>query len=226
MYLSRLILNPVSRQVQRDLADCQALHSTVLKAFPPVQGAEDARQQFGVLYRIDADRNDAMKLYVQSQVTPNWQHLRSDYAITTALKPVGELYKRIAVGTTLNFTLRANTTRKTGTTSKSQLLQGADKSNGRRVFLARAEDQLAWLERKATECGFNVNSVNLRQDQSYGSQKVSDGSVRKLKFLGVIFEGTITITDTELLQQALRQGIGPAKAYGFGLLLVAPRPKP
>ncbi|MBX5446264.1 type I-E CRISPR-associated protein Cas6/Cse3/CasE, partial [Sphaerobacter sp.] len=33
MYLSRLILNPRSRDVRRDLADCQQLHRSVMSGF-------------------------------------------------------------------------------------------------------------------------------------------------------------------------------------------------
>ncbi|GFP20197.1 CRISPR system Cascade subunit CasE, partial [Candidatus Hakubella thermalkaliphila] len=164
MYLSRLTLNPASRQVQRDIADCQALHSTILKAFP-LKAADsiDAREQFGVLYRTDVDSKGNMYLYVQSHVAPDWQFLRPDYtAAPPVFKPIGELYERITSGMFLGFTLCANTTRKTGTTSKTERIQGVQKSNGRRVFLTRSEDQLEWLERKAQDYGFKVLVVNLR----------------------------------------------------------------
>ncbi|MBT9168304.1 MAG: CRISPR-associated endoribonuclease Cse3 [Syntrophomonadaceae bacterium] len=221
MYLSRLTLNPASRQVQRDIADCQALHSTILKAFPlKVPDNGGAREQFGVLYRAYVDKQGNMHLYVQSHVAPDWQFLRPDYtAAPPVFKPIGELYERITSGTCLGFTLRANTTRKTGTTSKTERIQGVQKSNGRRVFLTRFEEQLEWLERKAQGCGFKVLAVNLRHDDSRGRHAAS----HRLRFLGVVFEGTLTVTDRVLFLDALRQGIGPGKAYGFGLLSVAPR---
>ncbi len=43
MYLSRLILNPRSRAVRRDLADCHSMHRTVMSGFPNVEAAGDAR---------------------------------------------------------------------------------------------------------------------------------------------------------------------------------------
>lgn len=221
MYLSRVILNPTSRQVQHDLADCQALHSTILKAFPlKALDSIDAREQFGVLYRTDVDSQGNMYLYVQSHVAPNWEFLPLGYAASLPVsKPVGELYERITSGTILGFTLRANTTRKVGTTSKTERIQGGQKSNGRRVFLTRSEEQLEWLERKAQGCGFKVLAVNLRHEDSRGRHADS----HRLRFLGVVFEGALTVTDRVLFLDALRQGIGPGKAYGFGLLSVAPR---
>ena len=35
MYLSRLLLNPRSRQVQRETADPYNLHKTIMQAFDP-----------------------------------------------------------------------------------------------------------------------------------------------------------------------------------------------
>src|SRR5256885_8575788 len=82
IYLSRLILNPRSREVRRDLGDCHALHCTILKAFPPVNGETEAkaREQFGVLYRLDIDqRKGRAVLLAQSLVEPDWSGLPPDY---------------------------------------------------------------------------------------------------------------------------------------------------
>jgi hypothetical protein len=49
MYLSRLILNPRSRAVQRDLASPYDLHRTVMSGFPEDLGKHEDR----VLYRLD-----------------------------------------------------------------------------------------------------------------------------------------------------------------------------
>ena len=44
----------------------------------------------------------------------------------------------------------------------------------------------------------------------------------RLTFASVLFEGVLEVTDAERFRQALEQGIGSAKAYGFGLLSIAP----
>src|ERR1035437_5296772 len=60
----------------------------------------------------------------------------------------------------------------------------------------------------------NGRRVNFRAD--------SGGQARKLTFGSVPFEGIMEVADPERLRDALEYGIGSAKAYGFGLLSVAP----
>ena len=44
---------------------------------------------------------------------------------------------------------------------------------------------------------------------------------QRLSFGVALFEGQLTVVDTAHFHQALRAGVGSAKAYGFGLLSVA-----
>ncbi len=75
MYLSRLLLDPRSRAVRRDLADCQELHRTVMAAFPPTSDGS-ARERLGVLHRLEVDRRqNRLILYVQSGEEPDWSLL-------------------------------------------------------------------------------------------------------------------------------------------------------
>lgn len=43
-----------------------------------------------------------------------------------------------------------------------------------------------------------------------------------LTFGAVLFEGVLRVTDAAAFRAALERGIGSGKAYGFGLLSVAP----
>ena len=80
MYLSRLVLNPRSRVVRRDLADCQSLHRTVLSAFPVTGDGVGARAEFGVLHRLEPSRfGTAPALLVQSAEAPDWSRLPPEY---------------------------------------------------------------------------------------------------------------------------------------------------
>src|SRR5262249_5686638 len=83
MYLSRLWLNPRSRDVQRDLADVREMHRTVMRAFPAVEPpGEAARAHHGVLYRCEDDRRQGrLILYVQSKTSPDWQSLATGYLV-------------------------------------------------------------------------------------------------------------------------------------------------
>ena len=128
----------------------------------------------------------------------------------------------------LRFKLVANPTRKIGTKT------GADgrKNNGKRVELRGEEEWLAWLERKAGQSGFRLKAVRAsahvpdlrsgRDLRAVGLAKQPDGSSTRLTFCGVAFEGRMQVVDSVLFHAALRAGIGSGKAYGYGLLSLAP----
>jgi len=240
MYLSRLILDPIHRNARRDLADCQELHRTVLAAFPQTSGDAPAREQFGVLHRIDElPRTGLLLLLVQSQVPPDWSTLPPGYLRRSAAeaenpdcKDLRPLYDAIASGDQLRFRLRANATEKTGTSLKSERLAG-DRRNGRRRGL-HEEELLPWLARKAEAGGFRIIVVRgtdvpaaqaARPPQTYGRRTDDHGErKRRLTFAPALFEGVLEVTDAACFRETLAHGIGPAKAYGFGLLSVARMP--
>lgn len=43
-----------------------------------------------------------------------------------------------------------------------------------------------------------------------------------ISIYSVRFDGVLTVTDPDTFRQTVAAGIGPAKAFGFGLLSVAP----
>jgi len=144
MYLSRLILDTKSRSVRRDMSDCQQMHRTILSAFPDLglKGI-DARQQFGVLHRLDASRAGVPVLLVQSNEKPDWSRLPAGYLIedismeNPVCKCIDEQYGKIVAGDIFAFRIRANPTKKVGTTKKSDVAAGKQKDNGTRKPLTR-----------------------------------------------------------------------------------------
>jgi len=226
MYLSRLLLNPRSRAVRRDLADCQELHRTVMAAFPPTSDGS-ARERFGVLHRLEVDRRrNRLILYVQSLEKPDWSHLAPGYLDENpnlenpACKPVGEKYQGLKTGAVLAFRLQANPTRKVD--KKNQ--KDGPRWHGKRVELRLEEDQIAWLRRKGAQGGFDLLSVLvLSQVKEQGRRQRPSGPGSPLTLAAVVFEGHLTITDAdEFYHHSLARGIGPGKAYGLGLLSLAP----
>lgn len=237
MYLSRLTLNPRSKAVRRDLADVQALHRTLMAAFPGIQGADSARRAAGLLHRVELHpRTGSPVLLVQSLDRPDWRALAADYldrgeAENPGCKEIADAYAALQSDQVLRFRLRCNPTRKIDTRS------GADgqRRNGKRVDLRSGEDRLAWLHRKAQDGGFEVMAVST--DQAVADVRTApeparvgyrpdptDGRQRKLTFGGVLFDGHLRVRDPDLFRQTLTRGVGSAKAYGFGLLSVAPAP--
>ncbi len=234
MYLSRLILNPRHRQVQEDLADCQALHRTVMSGFPDHVTSEAARAQLGVLYRLERGvRGQLPVLLVQSRAAPDWSRLPSGYLAVLsgeanpAWKAIDGVLDGIREGMALRFRLRANPTRKIDTKS------GPDgrRRNGRRVELRGEEQWQRWLTQKAQAHGFRLlaahgraepPSTHLVPEGKFQGRRHDARGPATMTFASVVFDGALVVTDAVRFRQALEQGIGPAKAYGFGLLSVAP----
>lgn len=224
MYLSRLDLNPRNRFVRKDMADCASMHITVMKAFP--QSYEGpARERWQVLYRADIARSTGrVTLLVQSGIQPRWEHLPSGYAPTPTgdqpVKCLDDAYNSLERGLRLVFRLRANPTKRLPSPAESRI-------PGKRVELRTQEERVAWLERKADAGGFSLvqtraapHVANVRIGP--GDQHVGRRADADLAFGAVLFDGELEIVDETIFRQTLSKGIGPGKAYGFGLLSIAP----
>jgi CRISPR system Cascade subunit CasE len=239
MYLSRLLLNTRNRAVWRDLADCQAMHRTVMSGFLATQIPGDARATIGVLHRIEVNRRTgSVTLMVQSLEKPDWSRL-GDYLLDSsggeenpACKQLDRLYETIVPGMVLAFRLRANPTKKIDTKSGPD----GERRNGRRVKLTLEKDQINWLRRKGEEGGFQLievrtappapeeptmpNVLAMPAQKEVGHRSGKDGD--RVTFGAVLFDGELRVTDSEKFRRTLEAGIGSGKAYGFGLLSVAP----
>lgn len=119
---------------------------------------------------------------------------------------------------------------------------------GKRVELRREEDRLAWLARRGREHdGFELVRVRLAPgtDTRFGPRaepfatradpggtitgrkpREHGGSIgevdHRLTIGTALFEGELQVTDVERFRSAFRNGIGPGKAFGCGLLSLVP----
>lgn len=220
MMLSRLILNPLDRDVRRMLSDAEELHRCLLAAFPAVE-RPDARASHGVLHRLETDeRSGALVLLVQSAATPSWDRWDAqrfaavDHAVRT--RSLGDDLERLGLGARRAFRLRANATRRILTKSTAD----GTRSNGKRVPVRGEEGALAWLDRKAQDAGFAIVEDDGVRKVVARSEPVTMGrrQGQRLTFEGVRFDGVLVVTDAGRLRSAVVDGVGPAKAYGFGLL--------
>jgi len=242
VYLSRLILDPRSRDVRRDLADCHSMHRTLMMSFPNSRGHHvSPRAHYGLLFRVEFDKRTQLPIiYAHSRKKPDWTLLPEGYLATDparrenpACKDVDHAYSAIYEGQMLAFTLKANPTRKIGTTLKTERLSDTPKSNGRRVYLAREDEQLEWLTRKGEQHGFRILAAGFSSqvlDATVDSQGIVRGrkqigdekSFAELTFRGCTFRGRLQVTDKCKFIDALATGIGSGKSFGFGMLSIAP----
>jgi len=209
MYLSKLTLNPRSREVRRDLASHYELHRTVMRAFPSCENGGPGR----VMFRIETASGDQPMIIVQSEKQPDWSHLcDADYALKTESK---KFDIRVNPGKVLRFRLRANPTVK-------RKRDGKPDAGSTRHGLYKEEDQIDWLKRKAGEAGFQLLNVNITQAGTLTSRVRRAANVQQQTYFGVTYEGLLRVSDARAFAEAISSGIGPAKAFGFGLLSVAP----
>jgi len=170
----------------------------------------------GFLFRIDASSPGRAMILVQSAAKPDWHYAFHNAGHLLAAPPqVKRLDLTFADRQYLRFRLRANPTKK--------LSRGhSGRKNGVRVGLYTEDEQRAWLDRKGVEAGFGVVSCDVVPEGKARASKSADGAQVRMPLLSVRFDGVLEVTDPQALVNTLRGGIGSAKAFGFGLLSVAP----
>jgi CRISPR system Cascade subunit CasE len=194
MYLSKLSLDPRSRQVVSELNNRYQLHRTVMSAFDPEEPGR-------VLYRLEQPRARPPHLLVQSPGPPDWSHVAGERYLR-APPECKEFTPAFHGGQRLLFRLRANPT---------------VKREGSRLGLLEDEDQRHWLERKGKANGFDPLDFRNTPEGFLRMERDS----RTLTFYSVLYEGILQVHYPQEFLAALRSGLGPAKGFGFGLLSAA-----
>ena len=218
MYLSRLILNPRSRQVRNELADLYEMHRTICQAFPDANFKDN--EPSGILFRVDLHpRTYIPTLLVQSRQKPDWGFLfvetkgyllgENDLPLSIENPAVKEINLQLYEGQTLAFRLRANPTKRVKETAK-------------RIGLIREEDQQSWLQRKLESAGAALVSVNVLNNQFvHGKLFMEKNREKRISLLSVQFDGVLQVKIPEELVKTIYSGFGSAKGLGFGLLSLA-----
>ena len=88
------------------------------------------------------------------------------------------------------------------------------------------DGRASWLRRHIEAAGMQIaadhdGNLWLRQRPDALARGHRKGTAL-LAHEGHVFEGVVTIVEPTQARQAVIAGIGPAKAYGFGLLSLAP----
>lgn len=190
--------------VKRGLRDSYAWHQKVWEAFPDRKG-----EKRDFLTRLD-DTDSRFRLLILSESLP----VRPDWCPTDCWR-TKEMDEKFLNPGTFEFSLLAN-----ATTKKVVHVDGERKKNGQRIPIVGEEDLTAWLLRKGEFHGFALASNSLKissMPRNYFIKKGKSGLHQ-----GTNFQGLLKVTDPALFRDALINGIGTAKAFGFGLLCLSP----
>ncbi|MFD5248434.1 type I-E CRISPR-associated protein Cas6/Cse3/CasE [Amycolatopsis sp. NPDC058340] len=213
MFLSKLTVDIRSRTFRRDYANVHDMHRTLMSVYPDIPSTNDKRQGHGVLWRLDSNHGGFTQ-YVQSHTEPDWTKLPAGHLTTPPeVRPLKPVLDALTPGRTLAFRLVANPTKCDGKTRK-------------RFPLRQPADQLNWLIRKGTQHGFVIPAaadghpdLATTPMATIAGRKAETG---KITVEPVRYDGHLVITDPAAFSDALVTGIGRAKAYGCGLLSLAP----
>jgi CRISPR system Cascade subunit CasE len=234
-YLSRIWLNPLRIGAQRLIRNPQALHAAVLGGIPGQPVTER------VLWRLEPDGTHRLGVLVLSDSAPSWEHLveRAGWSgpDQALVRPYQPLLDAVVRGREFAFRLRANpvsATRHPQSPSPAQTERLARaRPRGERVPHRTVEHQLAWLTDRAQGWGFRlpvtadgVPDVRLtardrvvftkRDEREAGTQ------ARRVTLQTATYEGRLQVHDPAAARLSLLLGVGPARAYGCGLITLAP----
>lgn len=219
-YLSRVELNPQRRSGRALLGSPQSMHAAVLAAFP---GRLADRTQQRVLWRLDPAPG-AVHLFVVSPEPPDFTHLIEQAGWPTLTTWQTREYEpfldRLAPGQPWTFRLTANPTR-------SRRAEGAARSQ--RYGHVTVAQQQEWLATRCIGAGFDIAGAGegsrsegvVVRERGAADFRRGDGRVT---LATATFEGQLVVVDPDALRGTLISGLGPAKAYGCGLLTLAPVP--
>lgn len=228
--LSRIWLNPLRAGGQRLLANPQRLHAAVLGGFP----SPDPESR--VLWRLDRDDPHRPALLVLGDGMPDWSHVVEQAGWPASDAPqvrtadYASVLERVRLGRDFRFRVRVNPVQNVPNISSD----GALLRRGTRVGHRTLAHQLEWFRSRVLNWGFDLALDSDDDGESEGAEPLLTVTDRqRLSFIKgspkhrvviqtATFEGVLKVVDAELLRRALRNGLGPGKAYGCGLLTLAP----
>lgn len=209
MYMSRVVIDTENRRKIRSLSHLGAFHDWVESSFPD-EKEEGIRSR--KLWRLDR-LNGKVYLLVVSRNKPDLPSLER-YGVpgSAETKSYDSFLEEIHEGRVYRFRVTLNPVR--------SISRGEGK-RGRVVPEVTADQQLEFLRRKSQKCGFELFDGSCRiTERGYGVQrKKGEAPIRLSK---ATFEGMLEVKDAALFKDALTNGIGRKKAYGFGLMTVIP----
>lgn len=201
MYYSQCVLNSVKP------VNPYLLHEKIWQLFPE---KDDERRSF--LFRVEnLGQIGVQHILLQSIHEPQ----PANGELVLVIKPKEVQFDGITNGASYRFMLRANPTKRIKDSGGKTSNQGKV-----RVPIIDEDEIIAWLSRQFEGLA-EIKAVTLaRQDLLY-FQKNKGNQNHFGKIQTVTYSGILTVIEAKLLVNKMIEGIGPAKAFGCGLLTLA-----
>lgn len=219
MYISRITLQDRARQTSdfwHVFQSSYTLHQSIWRLF-----SDHAERRRDFLYRLEHSKGRPL-IYTVSEREPD-KNQDLWFVETKRYEP------KITAGLQLAFLLCANPIRSKRDAedkqhrhdvimeAKTRLREQDDK---RSLAILTQEEGSHWLSSRAEKFGFKFERDQVRVDSYQQHQFLKRKGARQVSLSTVDFNGVLTVTNSQLFLKALYNGIGPAKAFGCGLMLV------
>ena len=216
------------------ICDSYAWHKRLWECFPGMP--DKKRTEIGLLYRVDT-LDGAFRIWLlgrEKPVRPPWC-APSDFKINE-IAPSFFSKRRYA------FDLKANPVKtivQRGPNGETLYRPTGKRQSGKRVPIVKLDELRDWLMKKGeVRCrdqvtgqdipgGFRIvedSPLEIRPmvENYFRKRDKAKGKDQAAFHGGVQFRGTLEVTNHERFVETYYSGIGSAKGFGFGLLLLAP----
>lgn len=178
-----------------NLLDSYQWHKEVSKIF------NKSRNEEGYIFRVD-EKKDSYQIFCYSQNKPFDTSVIKWKSILVSEKFFQESF--------YTFDLKAIPV------YNIPMING----RGKRTALMSRTDLENWFLKKAESCGFSVDIEDLEiqtpQTKSFNKKGVIG------KHTCVVFRGVLTVKDQTKFFDSVKNGIGPAKGFGYGFMKLMP----
>lgn len=208
--LTKIVANPSHQHVRQDLRDVQRMHHVLTTLACPPDFGPSSRAAASLLYRVEHTAT-GLHILMQSTTQPDPARLTSGYAIA-ATTDLGPLLDHLDTGMHVRYRIIANPTKCSS--------RGSGHRGERRPLAG--DEAVTWWERKANNSGLQLDNIENTTHAKLTGNRSKNGQSVRLTITTTTFEGTAHITEPAAVQDAILTGIGRARAYGCGLLSLAP----
>lgn len=197
---TRITLDPKHTGSIRALTSRSRIHGILTEAWIPAPADR-------VLWHLES-RGPRTLLYVVSDSAPLTDHLRRELGdVLVESRP--HFSPEQLAGRRVRFKVEVNPL-------KSIFQRG---QRGRRAVITDPQEQVTWLTEKMRAAGFEVASAQVVASRR---ESITRPEGKPLSLLAVTIEGVAQVLDADVAAAALAEGIGRSKAFGCGMILLAP----
>jgi CRISPR system Cascade subunit CasE len=222
MFISRVRLKGnagYEKEFWNHIGGAYKLHSLVWDLF-----ADDPDRKRDFIYRQDMVQG-LPAFYCVSERVPNDRHSIWDVE-SKPYSPVVKKDQRLA------FMLRANPIRTKRDENDKQhrhdvVMEAKTLLKQKQAELPRESELIQqagymWLALKGEANGFTVSEGEIRADGYSQLRFTKPKGMHSVSLSTIEFNGLLTVNDPDLFVKTLFHGLGPAKAFGCGLMMIRP----